>query len=77
VLIKVLMADEVSTLEKSRVSSQGAQDAQGAHLKMSTLESQRDRSRGAAPEPVPSNATEAEAGGCTTLRVNGPRVRLD
>jgi hypothetical protein len=38
VLIKVLMAEEMSTLEKPRESFQGAQDAQGAHLDLSTLD---------------------------------------
>jgi protocatechuate 3,4-dioxygenase beta subunit len=42
VLIKVLIWWDVSTLEKPRESFQGAQDA---HLEMSTLESQRERSR--------------------------------
>jgi hypothetical protein len=44
VLIKVLIAEEVSTLEKSRVSSQGAHDVQGAHFDLSTLDNAQLRS---------------------------------
>jgi hypothetical protein len=43
VLIKVLICWEVSTLEKSRESIQGAQDAQGAHFDLSTLENRQLR----------------------------------
>jgi hypothetical protein len=44
VLIKVLIWWGVSTLEKPRESFQGAQDAQGAHLDLSTLNNPRRRS---------------------------------
>jgi hypothetical protein len=74
VLIKVLIWWEVSILEKSRESFQGAHGVQGAHLDLSTLESQRNRDQGA-PGPVPSNATEAENSGYTTLRLIGTRVQ--
>jgi hypothetical protein len=43
-LIKVLIGREMSILEKSRVSLQGAHPLQGAHLDLSTLENPEPRS---------------------------------
>jgi hypothetical protein len=76
-LIKVLIGREMSTLEKSRVSLQGAHPLQGAHLDLSTLGNPELRSttlesaNGVVHSAPTDIAHRWPASGATTLERDG------